>query len=233
MIIAYSDESYDNSQYVGYWMTAVIVHETVLGDYWRELLAVASSDGLPLDTELHATGLFHGTHEFKGMHPHHRIALYRRGLEVMRSHALRVIVAAHIPGSEGAPALTEWRMEVLSKLVPEIERVANELGEYVVLVCDEEHATTTRVVQLLHDGKASYGVHGTPILETAMFCRSKHSPGVWPADLVAFLERRIDLGYCDNSKRQATLRRLRSIYQSKRDAPVILIGPIGVDPIEV
>lgn len=228
MLVAYIDESYDNREYVGYWMTAVIVREKALATYWEALLAIANGPGLALDTELHGSDLFHGDKAFKGMSPNDRIAVYRRGLEVVREHALCVLVAAHIPDSEGAPSLMDWRMSVLSKLVPEIERVARAQSEFVVLVCDEEHSTTSRVVQLLHDGKASYGVHGTPILETAMFCRSQHSPGVWPADLAAFLERRIDLGYGDDAKRRSTLRRLRSIYQEKREAPVIITGTFVV-----
>lgn len=66
-----------------------------------------------------------------------------------------------------------------------------------MLVCDEEHATTAAVVDMLHKGRRSAGgVLGT-IFETAMFARSHASPGIWAADLVAFGERRLALGYED------------------------------------
>ena len=227
MLVAYTDESYDTRDCVGYWMATVIFHEAALFQCWTDLLEVGHRFGVPRATELHGTDLFGGTGEFANIGRDERIALYRRGLETIRAHAARVIVAAHVPGSSEVPAVHDWRMSVLKVLVPEIERVAREENEFVVIVCDEEQSTTTRVVQHLHDAKVDTGVLGTPILETAMFARSKYSPGVWPADLVAFLERRLELGYNDDARRRGTLRRLQGVYLGKRDTPNILTGTVG------
>jgi hypothetical protein len=226
VLIAYIDESYDLTDYVGYWMASVIVHERCLDDYWTDLLDAAHSvvPSLPRGTELHGVELFQGHGPFKGVHPLDRIEIQRRGLEVIERHGGTAVLAAHVPGGFDPPPIHDWRMTVLAQLVPQIEQVARDAEEYVVLVCDEEHTTTTQVIEMLHAGKTALGVHGTPILETAMFARSVYSPGVWPADLVAFTERRIELGYGDDRQRRHTLRRLRGLYSSCRLEPAIVTG---------
>ena len=47
MLVAYIDESYDSGHdYTGYWVAAVLVGESELPAYWRELIAVPSLYGL-------------------------------------------------------------------------------------------------------------------------------------------------------------------------------------------
>ena len=57
LLIAYIDESYDLQNCLGYWMSAVIVHELVLRDYWTDLLHAANAvvPGLDVGTELHGS----------------------------------------------------------------------------------------------------------------------------------------------------------------------------------
>jgi hypothetical protein len=58
-----------------------------------------------------------------------------------------------------------------------------------------------------------------------MFARSVHSPGIWPADLIAYVERRLELEYADDRSRRHTLRRLRDIYAVCPARSVELTGP--------
>ncbi len=226
MLIAYIDESYDVKDRVGYWMAAVVVHERDLKAYWSDLLEAAHLvvPALPVGTELHGSDLFGNEGMFKGIGVQQRIDIYRRGLQAIGNHDARVVVSAHVPGAFDAPPLRDWRLGVLRQLVPQLEHLAREAGEFIVLVCDEEHTSTTRVIEMLHEGKTAAGVHSTPILETAMFARSAYSPGVWPADLVAFAERRLELDYGDDAQRRRTLRRFRRLYADRCLEPVILTG---------
>ncbi|HEX5450533.1 MAG TPA: hypothetical protein VFW85_10810, partial [Gaiellaceae bacterium] len=180
---------------------------------------------LPVGTELHGAHLFGGMGDFEGKTVADRVDIFRLGLKALERHDCRIAVSAHVPGSTDVPPLDDWRMGVLRQLVPQVEQIARDAGEYVILVCDEEQSTAREVVEMLHDGKDAVGIYGTPIIETAMFARSVYSPGVWPADLVAFTERRIELDYDHQDPRaRHTLRRFRGLYASCLLEPVILTG---------
>ena len=226
LLIAYIGESYDLQNCLGYWMSAVIVHELVLRDYWTDLLHAANAvvPGLDVGTELHGSELFGGEGPYSGIVPQKRIDIVRLGLMTINRYQATVAVSANVPGTSETPSLRDWRLGVLGTLIPQIEQVAYNADEFVVLVCDEEHSTTTKLIEMLHDRKTANGILGTPILETAMFARSVYSPGVWPADLVAFIERRLTLGYGDSGQKLRTLRRLRALYQDNLLQPVIVPG---------
>lgn len=227
MLIAYIDESYDVLTRVGYFVSVGVVHERHLAGLWRGLLNAASSvvPALPANTERHGAHLFGGDRTFVGLPPNTRVGVYRRGLEAVAEHAEAVMVASDIPvaGPRTQSTVAAWRMDVLNALVPLLESFARAHNEYIVLVCDEEHATTTQVVAMLHRGRqAAREVLGTPIIETAMFAHSADSPGAWGADLVAFAERRLALEYDDPTRVVRTLRRFRNLYQGRRAASVHL-----------
>ena len=227
LLIAYIDESYDQEACAGYWMAGVVVHERALSGYWADLLDAASAvSPVCRGTELHGADLFNGTGDFAGLTPNHRIEIFRRGLKAVARHQARIATAAHIPNATEIPEVRAWRLAVLTALVPMIEEIAVAAGQRVVLVCDEERTTTARVLELLHRRRTALDIDSTPILETAMFARSVHSPGVWPADLIAYVERRLALGYADDRGRRHTLRRLRDLYASCHTASVTLSGPV-------
>ena len=183
MLIAYIDESYDTDTRVGYFMSAVVVREATLRDYWEAML-VAAHPHLPEGTELHGTEIFQGDKAYAEVSVFDRIGIYRQGLRVVRDHAVAVAVAYRRPFEGEEPPERgwhqlngEWRLAVLQALVPSIEAYARNEDEFLILVADEEHTTTTHVVEMLRRRRPA-GVLNTPIIETAMFARSHNSPGV-------------------------------------------------------
>lgn len=153
-------------------MSAVIVHERVLCDYWTDLLHAANAvvPALDVGTELHGSDLFGGDGQYSGIDPQQRIEIVRLGLKTINRYQAAVAISANVPGTSETPTLEDWRLGVLENLIPQVEQVARDANEFVVLICDEEQSTATKVIEMLHDGKTANGILGTPILETAGDC---------------------------------------------------------------
>jgi len=213
MLAAFIDESYLEREDV-FALACVLVDGPSLASLCAGLDEVASDAvgyGVSATAELHAYEMFHGTGEWEALHGKARaqVALYQRALRAIAMANSQVLLRWTKHSDLGADS----HSVTLTYLVEEVDRMAAERDEHVLIICDavsedDQHRASLRQHKL--SGTGGYKPSKLPrILDTMHFADSHDSRGLQAADLVAFLYRRrlrnqsLGAGQTDERERKA------------------------------
>jgi len=195
MLAAFIDESYDNKDDV-FALACVLANGDSLSKLCSGLDKVvlgATAYGVDSTAELHAWEMFHGQGEWKALKGKARaqVALYKRAFEVIAESGCDVLTRATVPSKLKVTGPHEI---TLRYLVEEIDRIAEQRGERVLIICDAvaesaQHRSALRMHKTI--GTLGYKSRRLDrIVDTLHFADSHDSRGIQAADLVAFLLRR-------------------------------------------
>ena len=198
MLLAYVDESYSKGYF---FLAAVIVNSDSAVAIEKGLDAIvqeyARTTALPASAELHGHELFNGHGEWGALQIRQQINVYARALEVIgKSGAHVVLRGMNVAKQKERYGEAAWPPHdvVLGHLLENVDSVATELGDRLVVVADEIHSSERH-----RESFRGYRTNGTPgyrssrlpsLLDTIHFGPSRHSRLLQAADLVAFMHHR-------------------------------------------
>ncbi|WP_369371084.1 DUF3800 domain-containing protein [Promicromonospora sp. Populi] len=198
MLLAYVDESYSKDYF---FLAAVIVDSQSAVEIETGLDAIvdeyARMTSLSVEAELHGHELFNGHGEWGSLQIRQQINVYGRALEVIgKSGAHVVLRGMNVARQKERYGENAWPPHdvVLGHLLENIDSVATELDDCLVVVADEIHSSERHRVNF-----RGYRANGTPgyrssrlpsLVDTIHFGPSKHSRLLQAADLVAFMHHR-------------------------------------------
>ncbi|KZS65576.1 DUF3800 domain-containing protein [Mycobacterium pseudokansasii] len=203
MLLAYLDESYDQTFY---WITAVVCHETALIPITQGLDEAYWKGGYPAypGTELHGHDLFHGKNDFERLHdqPRRRIKWYADALQVIGDQPnvgiiIRGVHRQRLLNRYGHNAHPPHDV-VLEHLLERVDEYAEKQGQPLLVIADE-HQDAKRHRSSLWDYQRS-GTWGyrsrvlKRVVDTMHYSPSGSSRLLQAADLISFLHHRISSG---------------------------------------
>lgn len=198
VLLAYVDESYSREYF---FLAGIVVDsrsaaavENGLDSIVREYVR---STPLSTEAELHGHELFNGHGPWSALQIRQQINVYGRALEVIgKSGAHVVLRGMNVARQKERYGEKSWPPHdvVLGHLLENLDSVATELDDRLVVVADEIHSSERHRVSF-----RGYRTNGTPgyrssrlpaLLDTIHFGPSKHSRLLQAADLVAFMHHR-------------------------------------------
>lgn len=201
MLFAYVDESFNDQQH---WVSGVVLpHERVNPANLalaRVVQAAADSYGIAEAAELHGYELFQGQGAFSGMRKMHRAraGIYEQALECVASAGASIILRGVQKPRLHARYDGYWHPHrvCMTHLIERIDEFAAARDQDVLLIADEHHEMQSELLRDLQGFQrgATWGYRSrriTRVVDTIHFVRSVANPLIQGADLIAFLQRRM------------------------------------------
>jgi hypothetical protein len=196
MLLAYVDESYDDSRY---WIAACLVRGDAIAPLTAQLDGIVSAAGLDPAAELHGREMFRGEAPWN-IDVTRRIEAYRAAFAAIAAHDVEVIIrGVDIPRLEARYRYPREPhsivLEHLLERIQERNRAAFRGGPVLVIADDIKTASVHRRDLWTFQRHATTGYRSsqlTDIVDTIHFTPSHSSRLLQAADLVAYLWRRMD-----------------------------------------
>jgi len=195
MLLAYLDESYDNTTY---WIAALVADAAsvaALGPDLDEVVKRASdSYGTSSTAELHGHALFHGKDHWESLAlmPRARIGIYRDAFRAIASHPVKIVYrGVNIPKLRAKYKYPDHpHAVVLAHLLERIDDLAAESDELALVIADQvdqADAYRKRLWQFQQAAVSGYSRQLERIIDTIHFAPSMASRMVQGADLIVYL----------------------------------------------
>ncbi len=216
MLLCYLDESYDRECY---WICALVVHGNdaiALTAALDEVVAkAADAYGIPRDAELHGHALFHGKDAWErlALKPRARIGVYADAFGAIAQHALAIIArGVHVPRLRERYVRPRHPHTVALQYVLEDIDVYAGPADYALVIADEvdrAHEYRADLWRFQREPTPGYRSRRlTRIADTIHFAPSTASRLLQGADLIAFLNRRINAGVRRDAREERANRAL-------------------------